>query len=130
MKINVNNREKLNRELDAVQRRAQVRTLTAAEILRVSQQAEQRLSDVGLSAQLKRGAQLRFGMCGPFPSAYKYPASGTVGTLERFASGWFVVDLHRGDCDGHNYFRLTPEQQQRISERAVDLAADYDSFCK
>lgn len=130
MKINVENLKKLQEELDAVQRRAQVRRFIAYQVRDIARRAEQRLSDVGLSAQLKRGAQLRFGMCGPFPSAYKYPATGTVGTLERFASGWFVVDLHRGDCDGHNYFRFTPEQQQRISERAVDLAADYDSFCK
>lgn len=130
MKINVKNQEKIQRVLDDIQLRAQVRTLTAGEILHVAQQAEERLSNVGLSLEMKRNARLTFGKCGSFPSSYKYLAVGTVGVIERFASGWFVVDLRRDGCEGHNYFQFTPEQKQRISERAVDLAANYDAFCE
>lgn len=96
MKINVLNKEKVEKEIKSTESRAQVRFISYEDINDAINHIEKRLSNlmhkkdwVGLKFLIDPNAQT-------FPGSYKGVPESTQVVLERCASGWFVVRCFRG----------------------------------
>lgn len=120
MKINVTNTAKLQAELDRVQHRCSARTLTPEEIVYQCQRVEKWLARrmfkkdwKGFACQIDPNGQ-------SFPSSYKGAPESTIIKIERGASGWFLVGLHRGFASSSDtpYFRLNDDQKQAMADFA------------
>jgi hypothetical protein len=122
MKINVNNEERVNDALESVNQR--VRNAYAYHVKNMVEQIERDLLAKKLSK--KDWTWLRFS-CNPnaqtFPNAYKGTPEATYFVIERFQSGWFLVDVKRDVCKGtpiRMVSQLTEDQKQAI----------LNAFCK
>jgi hypothetical protein len=98
MKINTTNIEKVNQAIAATEGRATARTITADDVEEAIETIEKRLSLLllkkdwkGLKFAVDSNAQV-------FPGAYKHTPYSTHFVLERGASGWFIIELHRSVC--------------------------------
>ena len=100
MKINLQNDEKLNKAIDAVESRARARCISAHHIQSSVKQIETTLRHMlhkkdwsGVRFEIDPNAQ-------SFPSSYKGTPESTQVIVERFPSGWFVIGLGRDICKG------------------------------
>ncbi len=118
MKINVNDREKLQKALDEVQGKAKTRTLDYENIIDAVERFEMQLEKLlpkkywqGIGCIHDRHAQ-------NFPNAYKGEPLSTKVWFVRGASGWFVTAITRTRTSsaGHQYtmLRLSDEQSKAI----------------
>ena len=123
MKINTNNTDKLNKAIDKAQGpRISARTITADDIRSMVERIEKRLATMLLKRDWKG---LKFN-CDPnaqsFPGAYKGVPSSTQFTLERGASGWFVIDIDRYRCRGPQSY-CEPTNIKTKANELVEFAA-------
>ncbi len=101
MKININfnynDVVKVNEALAAVN--ARVRNATHDDVVKVVKRIEKDLERKGLLKKYWTGLKFR---CNPharvFPNAYNGIPAATYFTVERFASGWFLVGVERSEC--------------------------------
>ena len=99
MKINIDNTDKVNAAIKAVEgTRVSVRKADCDSVLGSVIRIETRLS--GLLAKKDWTGLIFF--CDPnasmFPNSYKYGPKSTQYKIERFTSGWFVTNIYRGIC--------------------------------
>ena len=97
MKINTNNTEKVQALVDKVEARAKVRCFFSADrVQREIKRIEKRLHE--LNCLKKNWKGMRFTLYSDFgrmPNAYKGTPECTSITIERGASGWFIVAASR-----------------------------------
>lgn len=101
MKVNVKNTEKVNATLEAVQSRAKVRLSSARDVSATIEQIEDRLKTLKVPKKKWLGIKVLDRRLERFAGAYKWPASATWFSVERFKSGWFLVGAIREWCDGN-----------------------------
>ena len=118
MKINVTDSDRIAAALAKVQKRAQVRTLHRINVLQAAERAEMKLEALKIPKKDRYGTVAYYGY-EKFPSAYKWTPEGTLVTLFRFTTGWFLIDVERDDCKGRNHLDLTERQKDIITERAL-----------
>jgi len=100
MKININNSEKLQSALDRAQKRSQTRTIDCEDFKKISLEIESRLKELKIAKVRWKGAKFHVDLYATiFPSQYKGIPKSTQFSLERGSSDWFVVSIHRGNCD-------------------------------
>ena len=119
MKINVNNIEKLTEVINVVEERAKVRTVLPSNVAYyIGAELEKVLFNKGLPKKEWKGLRFKFNPnAQDFPRAYKYNPEATVVTVERFASGWFVVNVSRDYCSNKRWEmlgKLNDSQEQAI----------------
>lgn len=107
MKINTNNRQKIEAAINSAQgTRCTARLITYGDVLRAVEAVEQRLIELGIPKVEWAGLRVA---CDPnaqdFPRAYKYTPEATLFVLMRGAAAWFVVSIDRSHCEplGHDY---------------------------
>jgi hypothetical protein len=122
MKININDKEKVNEALAVVN--ARVRNATHYDVLNLVTRIEHDLEGKGLLKKYWTGLKFR---CNPnpetFPHAYKGVPMATYFTVERYPSGWFLVGVERRECKTDFISLvsgLSEEQKQGV----------LDAFCK
>lgn len=97
MKININDKEKVDIALAKVN--ARVRNATHYTVETMVDRIERDLERKGLLKKYWTG--LTF-LCNPnaerFPNAYKGVPMATYFTVERYPSGWFLVGVERREC--------------------------------
>jgi hypothetical protein len=106
--------------LAAVNGKSTAHTFTTyAEIEQIAAQAEKQVVDLVGSQKAAVGAQLKATSGEKVPNAYKYSRDGTQVTIERRASGWFLVDARHATLyasGGASKLTLTAEQDARAIE--------------
>jgi len=115
MRINLKDTDAVRAALAAVNGKAERHTYTLpSDIETVADDAERQLARLDVPKAARKGARYVSQSGHGLPKAYKYRATGTVVTLERGASAWFLVDV--AACDiwpGHapiTRLTLTPDQ--------------------
>ncbi len=115
MKINIADTEAVRAALAAVNGKAERHAYTLpSEIASVADDAERQLARLAVPKAARNGARYVSQSGSKLPGSYKYKATGTVVTLERGASAWFLVSV--AACDiwpGKEPFArltLTPDQ--------------------
>ena len=97
MKININDKEKVNDVLGAENMR--VRNATHYDVVNLVARIEHDLELKRLAKKYWTGLKFR---CNPnpetFPHAYKGVPMATYFTVERYPSGWFLVGVERREC--------------------------------
>lgn len=97
MKININDKEKVDNVLGTVN--ARVRNVTHYGVMSFVERIERDLERKGLLKKYWTGLKFR---CNPnaerFPNAYKGVPMATYFTVERYPSGWFLVGVERREC--------------------------------
>jgi hypothetical protein len=97
MKVNINDKEKVDEALAVLN--ARVRNATHDDVTRMVTRIERALERKGLLR--KHWTGLRF-QCNPnpekFPNAYKGIPMATYFTVERYPSGWFLAGVERKEC--------------------------------
>ena len=97
MKININNKEKMDSEFKKVN--ARVRGASSYDVENLVNIIEINLGLKGVPKKYWTGLKFR---CNPnpetFPHAYKGIPMATYFTLERYPSGWFLVGVERREC--------------------------------
>ena len=120
---NVNNIDKINAAIAAAEGKASVRRLTADLVHTYVQHIEKMLSTRLLK---KDWAGLEFSVdphAQSFPGAYKGTPESTQFTLMRTASGWFVTNIRRRECQGPTsriYCRNMPEKAEALVKFAKE----------
>lgn len=101
--ININNQDKVQAAIDTAQKRCKERTIDFEDILYAAEEIERYLSvpkkalaGVSVRVNLHRRA---------FPNSYRYTPRGTIFTLHRTVSGWFLADI----CRFGKYFITLPD---------------------
>jgi hypothetical protein len=98
MRINLNDTDAVRAALAAVNGKAERHAYTLpSEIAAVADDAERALARLDVPKAARKGARYVSQSSGNLPNAYKYKATGTVITLERGATAWFLVDV--AACD-------------------------------
>jgi len=98
MRINLKDTDAVRAALAAVNGKAERHAYTLpSEIAAVADDAERQLARLDVPKAARKGARYVSQSSGNLPKAYKYKATGTVVTLERGASAWFLVDV--AACD-------------------------------
>lgn len=115
MRINLTNTDAVRAALAAVNGKAERHTYTLpSEIAAVADDAERQLARLDVPKAARKGARYVSQSGRSLPNAYKYKATGTVVTLERGASAWFLVDVAACDIWPGNApitrLTLTPDQ--------------------
>lgn len=119
-RIKVTDTEKLTAELDKVQARCKVRTVTAADVVRMCEAVEKRLDIpkkhlVGVKFCADYHAQ-------KFPNAYKGIPESTIVHCERGTSAWYVTRVYRSRCWSPTRaveVELTDDAKQAILDRCA-----------
>lgn len=125
MKINVTDSDKIAAALAKTQKRAQVRTLHRTDVLQAAERAELKLEALKIPKKDRPGTSAYYGY-EKFPSSYKWSPEGTLIALERFPTGWFLVDVVRARCDiGRNRLDLTVHQRDIVIANALTDAAKF-----
>lgn len=94
MKINIADTDAVRAALAAVNGKAERHAYTLpSEIASVADDAERTLARLDVPKAARKGARYMSQSSGNLPNAYKYAARGTVVTLARGASAWFLVDV-------------------------------------
>ena len=112
------NKERIQQELDVLQKRSKVRTIDAGDILKACSRIEKELNVtkkalVGTVAIVDPNAQ-------DFPKAYKYTPESTSFRIVRTSTGWKLTDLYRDSCarSDNRYIVTIPEEaKQEILHR-------------
>jgi len=120
MRINTNNVEKLQRELDKVQRLARTRTITTEDIKQAVKTAEENLVPIlqkknwsGIAVRINLHAQ-------KFAASYRGMPESTQFTLTRGSNAWFLTDLVRSRCGTvHTDLCADPTQRSLIADFVV-----------
>lgn len=117
IKIEERNKEKINSELNAVQKRCTARTTYYEDVVDVVDDIQKRLDklmyrkdQVGISAIADPNAQ-------DFPSAYRGEPESTIIIVKRFPSGWFMTGCHRSYCCRSLHkisLKTNPEHEEAI----------------
>jgi len=135
MKINVSNTAKIQTALDAFNGRATAHTADAAEVAAAAEKAEAALA--GVKLRNRRGAVVNALSGQRLSNAYArkgYRVIRTAYTLQRFASGWFLVDLMTVKCyptekTGSSPVRVSPAAAADILAAAgVEVDTDLQDF--
>ena len=121
MKINLNDHKKVYEALETANKGAKVRTLNWNQVADYAKESEQRLASACIPLKDRIGARAVIGY-EKFPNAYYKHGSpfGTIATLERGKSTWFLVGVSRTFCDGRNKLYLTDRQKEIIAKKAVE----------
>lgn len=121
MKINLSNHKRIYAALDIANKGAKVRTLNWNQLLEHSYDCEHRLASACITVKDRIGARAVIGYK-KFPNAYHKHGSpfGTIATLERGSSAWFLVGVSRTFCDGRNKLYLTERQKEIIAKKAIE----------
>lgn len=105
MKINVNNKEKIEAALNETQSRAKARTISYEDILETIEHIEEKLN---ISKKAMVGVIAHVSLyCEHFAGSYKGVPMGTEFTIQRFSSGWFLTKVDRYNVDHTRTYRLT-----------------------
>ena len=123
IRINANNIDKINAAIAAAEGRAKARCITADDIHRMINEIEASLIKrmykkdwAGLEFSIDPHAQ-------SFPGAYKGTPESTQFTMLRTASGWFVTNIRRRECQGPTsriYCRNMPEKAEALVKFAKE----------
>lgn len=104
MKININNKEKIEAALNEVQSRAKARTISYEDILEAIERIEKKLN---ISKKAMIGVTVRVSLhCQHFPAKYNGQPMGTEFLIQRFPSGWFLTGVARRNVDHNRAYRL------------------------
>jgi len=79
--------------------------------------ASSRLGELGLPVKLWKGARFRTWSGGRVAKSYKYSRQATMVTLERRATGWFLVDVQQTAV-----WEKPPEPQLCVTRYQADEA--------
>ena len=112
--------------LDEVQKRSRERTINAIDIEWLARRAEEKMADAGIPISKRPGAKASWGYRPRPANAYKFVLVGTVVTLQRNTTGWFVEDCARRNCEGtsRNCIQFTSEQEDIINANALRKAME------
>jgi hypothetical protein len=101
MKINLKDHDKIFAAIEAVQSRCSARRLKYNSHISIIKLIEDRLKDLKVPKKHWNGMKFRWveGMQ-QFPGKYNGRPEGTSIVVERFKSGWFLVECTRRCCDG------------------------------
>jgi len=120
MKIRIckENRDKIQKALDAVQGRCKERTITVDDIIYSVKDIEDNLK---IAKKAMIGIRVVSDQCCQnFPNAYKYTPYSTQYGMERTASGWFLTWVERRPTKraGNQYnLELTEDAKKALVER-------------
>lgn len=102
MKININNADKLEAAIKKAEGKATQRLFDTRRIDNAIRDAEKKLNEIGIAKKYQNGCEIRFKPA-KVPNSYKYRAEGTFVIIERFSSGWFLVDCYRAPTGTASY---------------------------
>lgn len=99
-KLNLTNEGKITEILDEVQKRAQTRTLNYADITDLIEEIENRLKNLKVPKKDWQGMKYHVNPHNStFPASYNGTPEGTIFTLIRGSSNWFISDIARSYCN-------------------------------
>lgn len=111
--IKESNRNRLQKELDIVQRRTTARNIDVNDLFGIIKAVEEKLgiakgNMIGISADVDYNAQV-------FPSTYEYTPESTQVVVERASSGWALTKVYRDRCR-----RPSKKYVLDLSDTAID----------
>jgi hypothetical protein len=96
MKIRINDKEKIDKEIAQEQGKSRVRILDYERLVSAVEGAEKQLKKLRIPQKYWKGCKI---VCEPEAVCNSYnrgfSSVGTWGRLERFSTGWFVTDISR-----------------------------------
>ena len=101
MKVNIKNTEKIKAALAAAQPRARERLASVHDVRKAVEQIEARLKCLQVPKKAWLGIRIIDQRLERFAGAYKWLPEATHFTVERFTTGWFLVDAKRSGCEGN-----------------------------
>lgn len=104
MKININDKEKVQAAIRDMEKKARVRLFDVDRIGPAIEATEKRLEGLGVAKKYWIGCRIHF-QPERVPNKYatKGAAYGTYAIVERFSSGWFLVGVSRDRCESASY---------------------------
>lgn len=102
MKINIEHEERVTAAIDEAEGKAQARTLGINRIKDEVEKAERQLSILRIPKKAWIGCKVEL-RPESVPNSYQHAAHGTHATIQRFSTGWFLVDVSRGYCNKESF---------------------------
>ena len=115
MKINITNIEKLQAELDKVQKKCTARTVTAQEIVDT-------LNSIAVPKCHLHGTKVRWNGAEKFPHAYNYTPESTHWWAENINGKWYIVDIFRDTCPNRESKRGLISYSQDAKDWIIEQA--------
>jgi len=117
IKLSSKNFDSIHAALAAVNGTAVGHTYRASDIVRLAEEAETFAVTLFDNKKQVVGARYRAESGGKVPSAYEFTRISTVVTLERYSTGWFLIEVSRGTIWGSG------GSQRLILDAAQDFLA-------
>lgn len=123
IKLTEENKSKIESILNEVQKRSKVRTITFDNIMNSAIKAISRINYLLPANAQKDIKAVIDSNAEDFPNAYKGQPESTIVSIQKFSSGWFLVDVKR--CYTHSknqetcFMNVTDEQKAVIANRML-----------
>lgn len=102
MKINISDKDKVQEAIEKAEHGCNARLFNPGDISEMIEKAEKKLEALRIPKKYWSGCKVA-----SFPPAvankYFGRPEGTMVVLQRFASGWFLVEAFRADCEKQSY---------------------------
>lgn len=117
MKINITALNKVQAELDNVQKRCSARTVMAVDIANI-------LSKISVPKSRLSGTKVYWDGAEKFANAYKYkPGNSTHWKAENINGKWYVTDIYRSTCPNRSTFKGEIEYSDSAKEWIIENAS-------
>lgn len=120
MKINTNNKIKIESELYNIQSKCTARLIDYDDVLDAIGKADAKIASLGISKKYRNDCIVSI-LPEQVSNSYEYSAEGTFATLKRFSSGWFLVSCSRrftgstsGGANSRSTLTLSETAKQNI----------------
>lgn len=117
IKININNKEEIEKIIAEVQKGCRTRTIDYTDLVYATEKAEEMLDAIGIKKDGRNECQIVLKpqtVC----NSYNGKAEGSSATIKRFSSGWFLIYFGRVSCNRSAYAKRGSSTKLILSDMA------------
>ena len=117
IKININNKEEIEKIIAEKQRGCRIRMLDYNDLFCAAEKAEEMLDAIGIKKDGRNDCQIVLKpqtVC----NSYNGKAEGSSATIKRFSSGWFLIYFGRVSCNRSAYAKRGSSTKLILSDMA------------
>lgn len=123
MKINIYKKDLVEKEIRLAEGKSKRRKLDVDDVKLAARKAERKLKELGIPKKSWTGSKI---IISPdkVPNSYRWRADGTYAILEKYPSGWFMINVYR-DRTGRKPYGGSQTISLILSEKSYNSLPNY-----
>lgn len=125
MRINLKNKEEIEKILNEVQSDRMLRKVDYSDICSTARTAEEELEKIGLVKSQMKGVKFTYNRAETFTSTYGMPPKATCFSVEHGRNDWFSVNVSRDTATKRSRIYLTNEQKEYLLQKINNKMSNF-----